>query len=71
MTEIRTDDEIEARVEAHLKPRSYYKRRPAEEIDANFAAKQRPCACCGRTFRQTLKRRMLCANCYLYGENRG
>ena len=40
---------------------------PGDEEDARFMGKERPCACCGHPFRQTPRRRLLCARCYLSG----
>jgi len=34
---------------------------------AFLRAKKKPCACCGTLFRPTLKRRMLCVDCYRNG----
>ena len=41
---------------------------PDRRGDEPLDCPERECACCGRLFQPTLRRRLLCARCYRFGD---
>lgn len=44
---------------------------PGREGDAPLGRPERPCSRCGKPFAQTLRRRMLCQECFAFAREQG